>query len=270
MSAAPPIQVTPSPIPQRAKAQALPPQKPIPKPHPKLPKLNKLRLQCSDLSHSGARRFFCHIDPSVDVGEAIDTVLNILYVPSSTNHHIPPVRSVTLILEDMSGVAYTKGMDLDKDHKEIHLCLGYISGLSLKEDGALKREVYGVIVHEMVHCWQWDGRGTCPGGLIEGIADFVRMRAGLGAAHWKKTKGEKWDAGYQHTAYFLNWIEKIKGAGSIRRLNGALQHRRYDEDILWEELFGEKVDKLWRKYQETIEDGEENKKVLSCWDFDTS
>lgn len=38
----------------------------------------------------------------------------------------------------------------------------------------------GVCVHEMVHCWQWNAKGTCPGGLIEGIADYVRLRSGLG------------------------------------------------------------------------------------------
>ena len=44
---------------------------------------------------------------------------------------------------------------------------------------------------------------TCPGGLIEGIADWVRLRAGLGAKHWKQEADGKWDAGYQHTGYFL-------------------------------------------------------------------
>jgi hypothetical protein len=28
----------------------------------------------------------------------------------------------------------------------------------------------GVLVHEIVHCYQYDAKGTCPGGLIEGIA----------------------------------------------------------------------------------------------------
>ncbi|CAI0445498.1 unnamed protein product [Linum tenue] len=34
----------------------------------------------------------------------------------------------------------------------------------------------------MTHVWQWLGGGQgdiAPGGLIEGIADFVRLRAGL-------------------------------------------------------------------------------------------
>ena len=255
-----PAEATPSPIPRRPNAQAPPPQKPVPKPHPRLPILKKLRFQCNDLGHTGAGQFFQNTDPSFDLREAVDTVLSILYEPSATNDHIPPVRSVTLVLEDMGGVAYTKGMDLDNDHKEIHLCLSYISSIQREDEDKVRREILGVIVHEMVHCWQWNGKGTCPGGLIEGIADFVRLKAGLGADHWKEKKGEKWDAGYQHTAYFLDWIERSKGAGSIRRMNGALQHEKYDEAKFWKDLFGQGVDEMWTKYQESVDDdqGEEH------------
>ncbi|CAI0445583.1 unnamed protein product [Linum tenue] len=30
----------------------------------------------------------------------------------------------------------------------------------------------------MTHVWQWNGGGATPLGLIEGIADFIRMKAG--------------------------------------------------------------------------------------------
>ena len=249
---------TPSPVPHRPKAQAPPPQKPIPKPQPKLPSLKKLRFQCSDLSHDGARLFFSNLDPSLELSKAVDTVLSTLYAPAASNSHIPPVRSVTLLLEAMDGVAYTKGMDLDNDHKEIHLCLDHVSRSFHGDGKVLKHEICGVLVHEMVHCWQWNGKGTCPGGLIEGIADFVRLRASLGAAHWEKKKGGNWDAGYQQTGYFLDWIEKTRGEGSIRRINGALQHMKYDEDCFWGDLFGKGVHAMWDEYQATFEDTETN------------
>lgn len=41
----------------------------------------------------------------------------------------PPTRSVTVFLEDMGGVAYTTGTDLDNDHKEIRT---YISAATYK------------------------------------------------------------------------------------------------------------------------------------------
>lgn len=111
----------------------------------------------------------------------------------------PPTRSVTIILRHMGGVAYTTGIDLDHDHKELHFNLSYI----LNTKSPKRQELLGVICHELVHCFQWAANGTCPGGLIEGMADWVRLRAGLGAVHWKQEAGGKWDGGYQHTGFFL-------------------------------------------------------------------
>jgi len=91
----------------------------------------------------------------------------------------------------MDGIAYTTGSELDNDHKEIYFSLDYIGQLP---DDRTQNEILGVIRHEMVHCWQYDSCGTAPGGLIEGISDFVRMKAGLGPPHWKR-KGDSWDAG---------------------------------------------------------------------------
>ena len=92
----------------------------------------------------------------------------------------------------MGGVAYTTGTDLDNDHKELHFSLNYIAN----NGGVSRDEILGVICHELVHCFQWAANGTCPGGLIEGVADWVRLRAGLGAKHWKREAGGKWDGGY--------------------------------------------------------------------------
>ena len=76
------------------------------------------------------------------------------------------VRSVTIVLKNMDGVAFTKGNELDDDHKEIHISTTYIE----KCQNRAREEMLGVLVHEMVHCFQYNGKGTCPGGLIEGIA----------------------------------------------------------------------------------------------------
>lgn len=150
----------------------------------------------------------------------------------------------------MDGVAYTTGSDLDNDHKEIHLSLDYIK---IIPSARQKDEIQGVLVHEMVHCWQWNALGTAPGGLIEGIADFVRLRAGFSPPHWKKAGGGQWDAGYQHTAYFLEWIERTWGEGSVRKINDALKGRQYEEDDFWEQLFDKKIGLLWKEYQVSLD-----------------
>jgi hypothetical protein len=75
----------------------------------------------------------------------------------------------------MPGVAHTCGSD---QHKEIHFSLDYIKPLS---PAFAPTEIEGVIVHEVVHCFQYNARNTCPGGLIEGIAGMSRPARCYGA-----------------------------------------------------------------------------------------
>ncbi|KAF6239404.1 hypothetical protein HO173_002666 [Letharia columbiana] len=272
MSAAP-NEPTPSPLPIRPKEEAHlfkeegrkkdgREEKVTSRPHPKptFP-TPKLRLSTLDLDHPGSNVFFSNTNPSKALSEAVDAVLSILYQPTKTNDHIPACRSVTLCLHAMGGVAYTTGSDLDGDHKEIHFSLDYINGIPSARQ---KDEVQGVLVHEMVHCWQWNAVGTAPGGLIEGIADFVRLKAGLSPPHWKKEGGGQWDAGYQHTGYFLEWIESTCGRGSVRKINHALKDKKYAEDDFWEQLFGKNVSLLWKEYEGSLDEEQKmTKKVES-------
>lgn len=215
----------------------------------------KLRLECRLLEHEGANVFFSNTNAATILSSAVSTVLATLYSTSRTNDRIPGTRSVTLVLRPMQGVAYTSGTELDDDHKEIHLSLDYVKGTSSRNAGKEAREIEGVLVHEMVHCWQWNGSGTAPGGLIEGIADYVRLRAGLEPPHWKREVGGQWDAGYQHTGYFLDWLEGRTGPGSVRRINNALKREKYEKS-LWQELFGKSVEGLWGEYQDSMRPSE--------------
>lgn len=149
----------------------------------------------------------------------------------------------------MGGVAYTTGSDIDDDHKEIHFSLNYIKDIATERQ---QQEIQGVLVHEMVHCWQWNGLGTSPSGLIEGIADFVRLKAELAPPHWKKEAGGEWDAGYQHTGYFLEWIEEVFGEGSVRNINASLQNGKYVEVEFWQQLFKKNIAELWAEYSKTL------------------
>ena len=223
--------------------------------------LPTLRLEIRDLQHAGAQSFLTSVVASDALATAVQSVLSLLYhSPKSPTTTVPPTRSVTLILRSMPGVAYTTGSDLDSDHKEIHFSLDYIHNSvspSRKTD-----EIMGVLTHEMVHCYQYNAFGTCPGGLIEGIADWVRLNAKLSPPHWKKEASGKWDAGYQHTGYFLEYLEKRFGEGLIRRMNEKLRIVRYDEKKFWTELCGRPVEQLWGDYAEVVEKGEDEECVL--------
>ena len=217
---------------------------PSPRPTPPPSITPKLRLEIRDHAHPGAARFLTATTASAALQSAVDAVLTLLY---DTSRNPTPTRSVTLVLRDKAGVAYTVGSELDSDHKEIHFSLGYIA--RIKEE-RVRDEILGVLVHETVHCFQHNGKGTCPGGLIEGLADWVRLRCDLAKPppHWKRDTSGKWDSGYERTGYFLEYLEQRFGTGSVRRMNAALGTDKYVEEKFWPGLFGKAIGELWGDY----------------------
>lgn len=211
-----------------------------------------LRLELRDLSSSGTRAFLRLVHASHALDSAVHTVLTQLY-KNLPQKCIPGTRSVTLVLRDMDGVAYTTGLDLDDDHKEIHFNTSYIAKIP---EARQKEEIMGVLVHEMVHCWQHSAQGTAPTGLTEGIADWVRLKAGLCPPHWKRHVDCEWDAGYERTAYFLEFLEKEHGGDVVRRINEALRECKYDEDKVWVDCCGKSVKELWKEYKKSCEECE--------------
>lgn len=219
--------------------------------------LPKLRLEIRDLNHEGAEIFLEAVIASKALAKSVQSVLTLLYdSPTSQRTTVPPTRSVTLVLRSMGGVAYTTGSELDGDHKEIHFSLDYIRGIAKDRR---RHEIMGVLTHEMVHCYQYNAFGTCPGGFIEGIADWVRLNADLSPPHWKREASGKWDAGYQHTGYFLEYLEQRFGKGTVSRLNEKLRIEKYQQKRFWTEMCGRPVEQLWTDYVKATE--KENKNL---------
>lgn len=249
----------------------------------------KFRLHVEDLRHPASSVFLALVpDVASTLDKALANIVTHLYtsLPKSQKHHrpffipsIPPTRSVTVFLRDYSGVAYTTGTELDDAHKEIHVSLPYIqhctSGPAAKKDPL--HELVGVLTHELVHCYQHtappdsENSGESiprpPGGLIEGIADFVRLKAGLEPPHWQRPlsaadRPPKWDMGYQHTAYFLAWLEDVRiGRGAVGMLNDRLLRVGYvgeGKDVnhlesFWKGLFGVGIQELWGEYGQYLD-----------------
>ncbi|GAB4856583.1 hypothetical protein Ancab_014500 [Ancistrocladus abbreviatus] len=146
------------------------------------------------------------------------------------------VQKITLIVESIDGVAYTQ-------NNEIHLSANYVAGYS----GDVKTEITGVLYHEMTHVWQWNGNGQANGGLIEGIADYVRLKAGYAPSHWVKPgQGDRWDQGYDVTAYFLDYCNSLRD-GFVAELNKKM--RDGYSDSFFNDLLGKSVDQLWSDYK---------------------
>ncbi|KAF8140462.1 hypothetical protein EV363DRAFT_350156 [Boletus edulis] len=198
-------------------------------------------LRIEDLNHQGAAIFLNNFHRDILLS-AVEASYTWLYTPLTAPTH---VEKITLVLRSFEGVAYTFGSDTDK---EIHLSLDYVvSAVSRARD-----EITGVLVHEVVHCYQYNAKDTCPAGFIEGIADFVRLNAGYAPPHWEVSGGDRWDAGYSTTAYFLDWVEKRCGKGSVRKLNAYMKDQTYDPHI-FVTVTGDTVDTLWCLYCEHLE-----------------
>ncbi|CAH8262288.1 unnamed protein product [Arabidopsis lyrata] len=121
------------------------------------------------------------------------------------------IKMITLFMENGNGVAYNSNLG-----NEIHFNAGYLAGVS----GDVKREFTGVVYHEVVHSWQWDG----PGGLIEGIAYYVRLKAGYAPSHWVGPgRGDRWDQGYDFTARFLDYCNDLRN-GFVAELNKKMRN----------------------------------------------
>ena len=141
---------------------------------------------------------------------------------------------------------------------------------------------------------------------MEGIADWVRLRCGLGPPHWRRgfdggecffllffpplypspllifhvfsalfrllillflplifcsisillftTRAARsltisdWDRGYEHTAYFLEYLEKRFGKCTVQRINEKLRLCKYETNSFWVDLLGQSVDQLYCDY----------------------
>ena len=82
--------------------------------------------------------------------------------------------------------------------------------------------------------------------------DWVRLHAGLAPPHWRAGTGATWDAGYEATGFFLDWLEDRYGYGVVSELNGLMRVRPWDEGI-FKELTGRKIAKLWKLYREYVD-----------------
>jgi len=108
-------------------------------------------------------------------------------------------------------------------------------------------QVTGVLYHEVTHVWQWDGQGQANGGLIEGIADYVRLKAGYAPGHWVKPgQGDRWDQGYDVTARFLDYCDSLK-PGFVALLNAKMKDG-YTDDF-FTQILGNTLQQLWQDYK---------------------
>ncbi|KAE8781549.1 PR17d precursor [Hordeum vulgare] len=81
----------------------------------------------------------------------------------------------------------------------------------------------------------------------QGVADYVRLKAGYVPGHWVKAGGgDRWDQGYDVTARFLDYCDSLK-PGFVAEMDGKLKGGYSDDYFM--QILGKNVDQLWSEYK---------------------
>ncbi|CAN6323638.1 unnamed protein product [Urochloa humidicola] len=163
---------------------------------------------------------------------------NIFNQPDPADRRSADGDTVLLAVRNTGGIASTNG-------STIQLSARYVNDITGDD---LRDQITGVLYHEVVHVWQWglQDYGAHPG-IFEGIADYVRLKAGYPAQGWVQPgQGDRWDEGYSVTARFLEYCDSLK-QGFVAELNAKLKDG-YSEDY-FVQILGKNVQELWQDYK---------------------
>ncbi|CAL4917306.1 unnamed protein product [Urochloa decumbens] len=163
---------------------------------------------------------------------------NIFNQPDPADRRPADGDTLLLAVRDTDGIASTSG-------STIQLSARYVDGITGDD---LRDQITGVLYHEVVHVWQWglQDYGAHPG-IFEGIADYVRLKAGYVPGHWVQPgQGDRWDQGYDVTARFLDYCDSLM-QGFVAELNAKLKEG-YNEDY-FVQILGKNVQELWQDYK---------------------
>ena len=108
-----------------------------------------------------------------------------------------------------------------------------------------------VAVHEITHKIQAGYKGSAPGWLIEGMADYVRDKFGIDDPNNftlpEYNPNQSYEDAYRVTARFLKWIETHKYPNFVKELNDALIGGG-NYEAFWSKALGADVDAVWQEY----------------------
>jgi hypothetical protein len=185
-------------------------------------------------------------DPEAFVQEIGRGVCHILY---RTADEVRDATHLQLIIRYAPGeVAWKAG-----DGADITVMISTDHLTNVKNQGRdVATEVKGILFHEMTHMYQHDdhdGHGA-DAGLIEGIADFVRIKAGFTPDGAQPSGGGNWNDGYTHTAFFLLYVDQAY-PGFAHDLNLSMDS---DDGKTWspaafQDITGKPVETLWDDYK---------------------
>ncbi|XP_031378522.1 uncharacterized protein LOC116193920 [Punica granatum] len=177
-------------------------------------------------------------DNGVDIlSSASEYILDTLY-HGRKPQDVKDYSKVVAVIESLNqdGIRWSPTTAASTVRNEICLNSDYIQHFN----GDIRYEFTGIMYQESKHIWQWNGNGTAPAGLINGMAGYLRLKAGWPSVSWERQgSGNQWDEGYHVTAYFLEYCNSIKD-GFVAELNAMIRDH-YGNDF-FVTILGKSVD----------------------------
>lgn len=192
-----------------------------------------------DDSLDGVKKLKEIMDPTLLLKFCVYTVISILFdSPIGMRYY-----TVHFKIKNDNGVAYTLG-------NTIVLNTNYIQrAFSSRNIESFRKEIIGVMVHEMTHVFQFSNR-QMPGGFVEGIADYVRLVSGYSEGTEKKTNGPFVPGYGPPTSYFFKWLNTNHNQ-FIKKLNQSAKNG-WDINEFSKSITHKTLDELWNIYQQSL------------------
>jgi PKD repeat protein len=186
-------------------------------------------------------------------GIAQQVCLGVNHILYQSKDEVPAFSKLNLIVDpNFNGIAGKGG-----NPPEIFIIFGanYLNNLSATQGmEAVKKEILGILYHEVTHAYTQEPKNSGPYAdnthfhtFIEGIADYVRYRAGY--VPKSNRVPTEWWSGYNPAAFFMDWLN-TKNPDFMHQFN--LTTRSFSAwtwDKATRQILGTSVDLLWREYQ---------------------
>lgn len=160
-------------------------------------------------------------------------------------------------VEDVETISAKGG---NPPHINIFFSSSYLKNKKGKlNDEALLAEIVGVLYHELAHGYQYSPKGAggySKGadyfGVIEGIADYVRLEAGYSSYTYRKPGGH-WNDGYKTSAFFIDWLHTKDNDFAYKLNLSAKTIVPWSWELACQSILSASVEDLWKEYQEYLQ-----------------
>ncbi|OAB39102.1 hypothetical protein PMSD_03995 [Paenibacillus macquariensis subsp. defensor] len=226
-------------------------------------------LQVGEVTLSNTKDIWHSINPIVDLRN-LDTVGNgYLFEQALPNYQ----QEITAIIRDIVSTLYDNPKKISNNPKKIIIEILDEPGIAWADSANAKlgvssrylkdyyessknpnstpfrEELIGMLYHELTHVYQFNGNGSFPGYMSEGLADGVRLEYGY-HDRYSAGPGGNWDGSYSTTGNFLLWIIEHKQKPRFLRDITASQVNWTPE--AFKSITGEDVNSLWDQYQQSF------------------